>query len=343
MKDSFPPFITITIPVLNEEKFIGRTLEDILSQDYPVDRYEIIVADGASTDNTRKIVEEFAEKNPQVIFMLNPGRLSSAGRNVGFKNGKGDIFLVIDGHCRIEDKRFFRNIVTCFDKSGAQCLGRPQPLNPEGISKFQEAVALARASRIGHSHDSLIYSDYEGYVSPVSHGAIYKREVFQKVGYLDETFDACEDVEFNYRVDKSGLKTYMSPSLAVKYYPRENLAELFRQMIRYGSGRFKFFNKHPETFSILMLIPFLFTLGFFLTPFLGLLNPFFWWVLGSIYLCYCTIIVVTSLHISFKNGMRYFRHLVPIFFAIHFGLGWGFFKGLLSELRRQLFYRLKST
>ena len=106
----------------------------------------------------------------------------------------------------------------------------------------------------------LIYSDYEGYVSPVSHGAIYKREVFQKVGYLDETFDACEDLEFNYRIELAGLKTSMSPSIEIKYYPRECLGTLYRQMLRYGYGRFKFLKKHPKSISINTLIPSIFVL-----------------------------------------------------------------------------------
>lgn len=329
-KSSFP-FITIVMPVHNEERYIALTLEDILKQDYPEDRFEIIVADGASADHTCKIVEEFAEKNPQVTLMPNPGRLASSGRNVGFKNGKGDIFLVIDGHCRIDNRRHFQEIITCFEKSGAHCLGRPQPLNPPDISEFQQAVALARSSKIGHSLDSFIYSNYEGFVSPVSHGAIYKKEVFDKVGYLDETFDACEDVEFNYRIEKSGLKTYMSPSLAVQYYPRKNLVNLFRQMVRYGIGRFRFLKKHPEAFLIQTITPSLFVLSLPLSLVLGLLKPSLWWVFWSIYLAYFIVTVLASLHISSKSGFRYFRHLVPIFHVIHFGLGWGCLKGLLKK------------
>jgi len=40
------PFITVSMPVRNEEKFIEEALHQLLNQDYPVDRYEIIVADG---------------------------------------------------------------------------------------------------------------------------------------------------------------------------------------------------------------------------------------------------------------------------------------------------------
>ena len=59
---------------------------------------------------------------------------------------------------------------------------------------------------------------------------MYVRSVFDKVGYFDEEFDACEDVDFNYRVHKAGLKALISPKLKVCYYPRSSLGGLFKQL-----------------------------------------------------------------------------------------------------------------
>jgi GT2 family glycosyltransferase len=236
--------------------------------------------------------------------------------------------VVIDGHCWIPTNQLFKNIVDCFEKSGADCLARPQLLDAPDISNFQKAVALARASRIGHGGDSLIYSDYEGYVSPVSHGAIYKREVFEKICYVDESFDACEDVEFNYRVEKAGLKTYMSPKLTVKYYPRESLWGLLKQMARYGRGRFQLLKKHPKSFSFSLLVPIAFVLGMLILPMLGVVNKFFLVVFISLYCTYILILLTASFLISFKNGLKYFYYLLSIFFVIHFGLGIGFLSNI---------------
>lgn len=335
------PFITICMPVRNEERSVGNTLGELLKQDYPIDRYEIIVADGESVDRTREIVQKIAKKNPQIILMSNPRRLPSSGRNVGFRNGKGDIFLVIDGHCEIDNNFLLQNIVTCFEKSGAQCLGRPQPLDPSCISKFQKAVALARGSRIGHSGDSFIYSNYEGYVSPVSHGAVYKREILDKVGYVDEAFDACEDVDFNYRVKKAGFATYMSPQLAIKYYPRKNLRDLFKQMVRYGEGRFSFIKKHPEAFTLEILIPPLFVIGIFLIQIVLLLTliselsifNLILFFLIVVYSFYFLFILAESLRIGINSSFFSFFYLPTIFFTIHSGLGWGFLKKILFKMR----------
>ncbi|MCC6345976.1 MAG: glycosyltransferase, partial [Nitrospirales bacterium] len=136
------------MPVRNEEKFIGGTLVHLLRQDYPADRSEILVVDGMSDDGTRETVREFMKLHSRIRLLLNEKRLSSAGRNAGFRAGRGDIFLVVDGHCHIGSDQFFNSIVACFEKSGADCLGRPQPLDPPGIAPFQRAVALARASKL---------------------------------------------------------------------------------------------------------------------------------------------------------------------------------------------------
>ena len=322
----------MVVPVRNEERFIAGTIHELLAQDYPKDRFEIIVADGESSDRTKEIVAGVSGQNPQVHLFDNPRRLSSAGRNVGFKNGRGDIFLVVDGHCHIGHDQLFKNIAACFEKSGAQCLGRPQPLAPPGLSAFQRAVALARASRIGHGGDSLIYSDYEGFVSPVSHGAVYKREVFGKIGYVDETFDVCEDVDFNYRVEKAGFRTYMSPSIAIKYYPRESLSALWRQMVRYGKGRYQFLKKHPETFSIGGMAPVALVVGLFLLPLLGLVDPVFFKLFGLLCGLYLLVVVFSSFAVASRAGLKYLRWLPAIYMVIHFGLGVGFLVGAARRL-----------
>ncbi|MEZ7196687.1 glycosyltransferase family 2 protein [Pseudodesulfovibrio karagichevae] len=326
------PFITVVIPVYNEERFIGETLEQLIHQDYPEAAYEILVCDGGSTDRTRESVREIAAGHPAVRLLDNPGRRSSSGRNVGFKSGRGDYFVVIDGHCSIPSVTLLRDIAAAFEKSGADALGRAQPLAPEGISVFQRAVALARAARIGHGGDSLIYSDHAGFISPVSNGAMYRKEVFGAVGYVDELFDACEDVEFNYRVEKAGLTAFMSPELAVLYYPRESLGGLYRQMRRYGEGRCRLWRKHPETLSLNTLVPPVFAgavlaaccLAVAVTA--GLLPAWTLWpaVLG--FGAYALLVAIQTVASCREAGWRYARYLPGIFFVIHFGLGIGFLK-----------------
>lgn len=345
------PFITVVMPVRNEARFIADTLEQLLRQDYPKDRFEILVADGMSDDGTRDIVSRIAEEDGRVRLLDNPKKRSSAGRNVGFKAGRGDYFVVVDGHCHIPDDQFLRNIAECFQKSGADCLGRPQPLDPPGLTPLQKSVALARASRLGHGGDSLIYGDFEGFASPVSNGAAYRREVFEKIGYVDEAFDACEDVEFNYRVEKAGLKAYTSPKLTVRYYPRENLSALVGQMRRYGRGRTRLYRKHPAMLSLSALVPACFAGG--AAAFVALLGldaifglsaflSFIFFALGFALLAYAVLVGMVTVRICREHGWDHAWRLPFIFLAVHGGLGLGMWEDFLASVRSYLRRRRKN-
>ena len=337
------PFITIVMPVYNEDRFIEQTIRQLLEQEYPADRYEILVADGMSTDNTRGLVQALASQHPQIRLLDNPKRRSSAGRNVGFQHGRGEYFLVVDGHCYIPNNQLLRHVAECFAISGADCLGRPQPLTPPALTCFQQAVALARGSWLGHGRDSLIYSDYEGFCSPVSNGSAYARHVFARVGYVDEAFDACEDVEFNYRVERAGLTCYTSPGLTIQYYPRENMRSLWRQMVRYGEGRFRFVCNHREALTIAQLVPAGCTVGLLVLIALVITNKLDLMIakfIGLLYGIYLFSISVESLRVSLRAEQRCFLYLPWVFAAIHFGLGWGFVK---ESARSTAKFRRKNT
>ncbi|MGE4421874.1 MAG: glycosyltransferase family 2 protein [Pseudodesulfovibrio sp.] len=345
MTDRPVPFVTVVMPVYNEEAFIAETLGQVLEQDYPADRFEVIVADGGSTDGTRDIVRSIAGEHPGVRLMDNPGRRSSSGRNVGFREGRGEYFLVVDGHCHIPSRTLLSDMVGIFRESGAECLGRPQRLDPPGLDDFQKSVAEARASRIGHGGDSLIYGDYEGFASPMSNGAAYTKRVFETIGYVDEGFDACEDVDFNYRVEKAGLPAYTSPKLLVQYYPRSSLRSLFRQMERYGLGRWELLMKHPETLSSTLLVPSAFVLlcaAAALSLVLALAGALSW-RLASVVLSplavYCLLVGAFSIPSCRTAGTACVARMMAIYCSIHAGLGWGFLKGGLASAGRRLLRR----
>src|SRR5437660_3724488 len=146
-EDVAVPFISVIVPVRNEEAFIEATLRQLVTQDYDADKFEILVADGRSTDRTRAIVAALQAHFPQVTLLDNPGRLSSAGRNVAVEASRGDLIVLIDGHCELDNPRYLADIAGAFARSGADCLGRPQPLDVAGATPLQRAIAVARSSR----------------------------------------------------------------------------------------------------------------------------------------------------------------------------------------------------
>lgn len=327
--------LAIAMPVLNEGKFIGRTLEQVYMQDFPMDQVEIILADGGSTDSTREIAQSFKNRFGSLQVLDSPKRRPSSGRNLGIKHTTAPYILVLDGHSHIPDKHLLSSVVELFEQTGASCLCRAQPLTPPDINEFEKSVALCRASVLGHKPGSEIFTDYMGEVDPTSSGAMYRRSVVEQIGYFDEDFDACEDVDFNYRVHQSGLKSFISPRLKVFYYPRSSLNGLWRQMVRYGIGRFRFARKH-SLFSPIQWLAAAGVLGFGLLLVLSFLSTPMYEVFKTLTAFYLLVVILFSVFLALKE--KHFGCLIygPLIFpTVHFGLGFGFLKGALERYIRK--------
>jgi succinoglycan biosynthesis protein ExoA len=335
------PFVTIIVPVRNEEPFLGATVRALLTQHYDPDRFEVIVADGQSHDDTISVVRRLQGEFPNLRLLYNPRRLSSAARNLGVRHARGDYVLVVDGHCELRDPKYLGRLVGVFQRHGAESVGRPQPLDVTGASPLQRAIALARASRLGHNPGSFIYAAEGGFVPPQSVAVAYRRDVFGRVGYFDEAFDACEDVEFNHRLSAAGGRCYFAPQLAVHYHPRATLSGLVYQMLRYGRGRARLLLKHPNTFSVPSLVPALFLLTLAGSFVLGLLGPPFAGLFCLASLVYGLTVLLAGTAVAVRRRVLQLAPLMPaVFLSIHVGAGWGVLAELSPALARRGVRRL---
>lgn len=324
MEAATNPFVTIVVPVRNEAKCIERTLTKLALQRYPAERFEIIVADGRSTDETAAIVRGMSAGYSNIRLIDNPGRLSSAARNIGIRHGRGDYFIVIDGHCDIDDPEYIRKAVRAFEQSGADCLGRPQPLEIGEASSLQEAIAIARRSWLGHNPSSHIYSSQSRFVKASSVAVAYRRHVFETVGQFDEQFDACEDVEFNHRIDQAGMTCWFAPEIAVHYHPRTTMRGLMNQMSRYGRGRIRLAGKHPRSLTAPALAPMIFFATVLTCAVAAFWSDWFAVVGALAVVAYAAVVSATSLMLSRRCANVRAKLLLPaVFAAIHLGFAWG--------------------
>lgn len=331
-------YLSIVIPVRNEVRFIEATLGALAAQDYPRERFELIVVDGMSTDGTPAKVRDFIERHSElnVQLLTNPGVLSSCARNIGVKASQGRLIGIIDGHVRVPDDQLFRNMELLKEENHALCLARPAPLDvPELKEGMAYWIALARKSWLGHSRNSYIYSDHEGFVDPVSSGFAYDRRVFNWVGYFDESFDAAEDVEFHFRLKRAGIQAYTSPNLLIYSYPRESIKALFRQQVRYGIGRAKLVCKHPQALTKETLIPAFILLLLASLPFALLFHTTHTGVTHVYTAAIIVYIVAVCLTALFQqNARRNPAGLLAMAVAIcitHVGLGFGFLDTILRK------------
>ena len=324
------PAVSVVVPVLNEARDIERLLLEVLNQVPPPGGFEVLVADGGSTDRTRAIVADLAVTWPSLTLLNNPKGLSSAGRNIGARAARGRYLLYLEGHCFVPRSDYLLRLVELFESTGAACLCRPQPLSYGTEGRWARSISAARHSWLGHDVGSDIYGGPPGFTDPRSAGAAYRAEVVPQLGGYDERFDACEDVEFNCRVRMARLPAYRHPDLEIGYRPRSTLRALFRQLRRYGRGRARLFAKHRHTVPWPLVLITIMTLIVLVSLVAGgpRLAGTMAALLAVLWLAITGVEVMRNSK-GFADGARIYASLL----VIHTGLVIGFWRGL-AEFRR---------
>jgi len=249
------PFVSVVIPVRNEEAFIERALDGILAQDYPADRMEVIVADGMSDDRTRDIVLRYAQQHPQIRLVENRGRVTPAGLNAAIAAARGEIIARIDGHCTVATDFITENVRLLEEHSEAWIVGGP--MVHRGTGAFGEAVAMAMSHPAGVGMATHRFAGFEGYVETVQFPA-FRRWVFDRIGLFDTTLVRTEDDELNYRVLQAGGKMFVSPRVRYVYFVRDRMSHLFWQYFHYSFWRIPVLRKHKRPTTVRQIVPLLF-------------------------------------------------------------------------------------
>ncbi|HPO57840.1 MAG TPA: glycosyltransferase family 2 protein [Anaerolineaceae bacterium] len=252
------PFVTVIMPIRNEEKYIAGSLEAVLNQDYPAGRMEVLVADGMSTDRTREIVQRMAQGDPRVRLLDNPGRIVPTGLNLALRQARGEIMVRVDGHCIIAPD-YVSHCVRLLQEGRADGVGGP--METVGEDPLSQTIALAMSSAFGVGGSAFrTVKDRELEVETVPFPA-YRMETIRRIGLFDEEQVRNQDDEYNYRLLKHGGRILLSPAIRSRYYSRSSLKKLWRQYFQYGFWKVRVLQKHPRQLRLRQFVPPVFVAG----------------------------------------------------------------------------------
>ena len=94
------PPVTLIIPAYNEAARIEVCLQSVLGQDYPDDRFKVLVVDGGGADGRRDQAAGLAAAHPQVRLVENPRCIQAAALKLGVREAKGEVIIRLDAHAR---------------------------------------------------------------------------------------------------------------------------------------------------------------------------------------------------------------------------------------------------
>lgn len=122
-KDNWTPFtpsVSIIVPVYNEERVIGRKIENTLALDYPCDRLEFIIVSDGSTDRTHEIVK--SRQDRRIKYLALPNRMGKAAAlNKGLEHAQGEIVVFSDASIML-DRMALANLVRRFQIQEIGCV-----------------------------------------------------------------------------------------------------------------------------------------------------------------------------------------------------------------------------
>lgn len=323
------PFVSIIIPSFQEQDFIAKCLDSILRQDYPEERMEVLVADGMSRDNTRKIVGNYAEKIPFIKLLDNPQRFACFAFNIGIKHSKGDIIMIMGAHAGYQ-KDYISKCVSRLQMSGADNVGGILKTKPSKNTLAAKAIVFCLANPFAAGGSFRIDCGQPKEVDTVF-GGCYKKEVFKRIGLFNEKLSRSQDMEFNIRLKKAGGKILLFPDIEVDYYPKNNLYDFF--IHNFWDGVWAVY---PLKFTKIPLklrhyAPLLFVSALAAALFAGLYDKRYFIVLGLLLFLYLLPVLLISAKIAIKEKNWRYLFLEPLAFAVrHFGYGIGSFYGLIK-------------
>jgi len=250
--------VTMLLVVRNSEDTISSVLHSLLQQGYDHSEFEIIIVDGESEDLTIKIAEKILAQSPTNYMILNnPNRSLSSGWNIGIRHAIGDYIIRPDAHSELMNNYVRNGIQRLMNDPSLGGVGGVLRTRSKGFIGGVIAEVLCNPAGVG---PSLFRTGVrEDTYTDTAVFAIYRRFIFERCGYLDETLKRNQDVDFHKRLVARGFKLLTSPSMVANYYSRETFRGFVTQGFQNGfwaitSGEFFLRHLAPLGFVCMLLI-----------------------------------------------------------------------------------------
>ena len=191
------PLISVIVPAYNAEDFLAEALESVIRQNY--EPLEIIVVDDGSTDGTAEAAKSFGER---VRYLHQENSGPAAARNAGLRAARGELLSFLDADdLWPEDKLKVQLAGLARDPSREAVIGRVQlqllSISPGGERKYENFDAPKVGFNLG--------------------SGLYRKSVFERLGYLNPDLEPSEDADFFLRMWENGVPLAIIEPVSLYY------------------------------------------------------------------------------------------------------------------------------
>ncbi len=281
-KSSILNNISVIIAARNEENNIVSLIKSLINQNYPEDKYEIIVVSDRSTDKTDSILKGYSKKYKNIDYL----KIEKEEKNLigkknaltkGIENSNGDILLFTDADC-LPGKNWVKNINQNFNEGFDAIVGySPLVLDNKRSLWVKIIFTLRKLERLSIFIVSAGSIGWNWGVTATGRNFAYKRKVFDELNGFSGIGNILsgDDDLFLQKINKSKkfkVSFAIDTDSFVSSIERKNAKEQYNQEIRRAS-KWRFYTTTIKLFSALI---FLFYLLLFVAFILAIFSLLFW-------------------------------------------------------------------
>lgn len=237
------PLISVIIPVYNGSRTIDECIKHLEKCNYEKEKYEIIVVDNNSTDNTRELIQKH-----NVRYYFEPQKGQSAARNLGAQKALGEILAFVDADCLV-DEYWLQEVENSFKTQDTSAVvGMLEYIESDPCKNLQatdyKMYWEKQKIQFNASLNKICGSNFA-----------IRRTVFEESGGFDTNILFYEDIEFGFRTYFHDFIIRYNQNLKAKHIFLNDLNERIKKMHKHGFYEYLVFSKHRNNPKILLLMP----------------------------------------------------------------------------------------
>ncbi|MEO8399655.1 MAG: glycosyltransferase family 2 protein, partial [Ignavibacteriaceae bacterium] len=225
--DGFFPFVSIIVPIYNEEKVVKQSINSLLQLDYP--NYEIIIVNDGSSDNTAVSAEELVGyqdgklSTVKVSLINRPNGGKAQALNAGIKYSRAEIILCMDGDSQLSPDSLKLAVRHFIDPKIGAVAGNVKVLNRKKFFTDLQALEYIEGLNMARSAQSFVRLVN---IIPGPIGLFRKRAIQEAGYYSSDTF--AEDADLTLKILADGWKIYYEPKSISYTEAPEKLQQLLK-------------------------------------------------------------------------------------------------------------------
>lgn len=237
--------LSVVIPLYKAAGYLPRLLQNLEAQTFPLDRFEVILVDDLSPDDTRAVAERLQKASPlslQLVWREENGGVSAA-RNSGWQAARTGLILFIDQDCLPDPALVASHYRAQTASQERQAVVGRIVWSPE----YQENPASEYYKSTYFPSWDMYRTDDSNFPLFITSNASVPKAALEEIGGFDERFrHNYEDIACGYRLEsEAGCRVALCPAALIYHHRPLPIEEMFRRTFVAGREMARLFKHYP--------------------------------------------------------------------------------------------------